>query len=206
MNEQTQAAEAVKTGPKPYKRSIRNIMIHKPLQREYLFVIIALLMVSILAIGFVIHSTIREAAFGGGFHFGKVNPYQVLSEVSYSLVTRISLILFATLIVLAIFGMSFLHRVAGPVYRFRMVLRRMNHGEQVHVINLREGDFFTETADEINVLIKRMEREKTLKQALKERMDMIMISQPAEHVARLTREMQELVDAEIVNENPPTHS
>jgi hypothetical protein len=37
-------------------------------------------------------------------------------------------------------------------------------------------------------------------------MDMIMISQPAEHVAKLTREMQELVVAEIAKDNPPPQS
>ena len=64
-----------KKGERPYKRRARNILIHKPMQREFTFVMIALLMVATLAIGFVIHETIRDAAFGGGFRFGKMNPY-----------------------------------------------------------------------------------------------------------------------------------
>ncbi|MFA6599802.1 MAG: hypothetical protein WC352_01965 [Candidatus Omnitrophota bacterium] len=200
MNTPLSAPAAVKTGPKPYKRSIRNIMIHKPLQREYLFVIIGLFMVSTLFVGFVIHNTIREAAFGGGFHFGKISPYQILSEVSYSLVTRISLILFGTLIILALFGMSFLHRVAGPVYRFRSVLRRMNHGELVHPIQLREGDFFTEAADEINHLIRRLEAVKQLKQSLQDRLDSIQHCQSPESAAQLAREMRDLIAAETASE------
>jgi hypothetical protein len=188
---------------KPYKRSIRNIMIHKPLQREYLFVVIALLMVSMLAVGFVIHGTIREAAFGSGFHFGKISPYQVLSDVSYNLVMRVSLILLATLVVLAVFGMSFLHRVAGPVYRFRMVLRRVNAGEKVGLIQLREGDFFTETADEINALIQKIDSEKHLRDTLQEKLEMIVHSRPAENVMKLTQEMQGLIVKEEERQNAP---
>ena len=37
-----------------YKRRARNILIHKPMQREFAFVIIGLLMISCLAVGFVI--------------------------------------------------------------------------------------------------------------------------------------------------------
>lgn len=143
-----------------YKRRVRNIVIHKPMQREFTFVLIALLMISSLAIGFVIHHTIHAAIFGGGFRFGKVSPYEVLSDVSYQLIIRVSCVLFVTLIVVGLFGLLFLHRVAGPVYRFRQTLLKINKGEMPGSIKLREGDFFTETADEINVLLKRLNFEK----------------------------------------------
>lgn len=138
---------------RPYKRHIKNILIHKPMQREFSFVLIALLMVASFAVGFVIHQTIREAAFGGGFHFGKINPYQILSEVSYQIIIRVTLILFATLIVIGWYGVIFLHRVAGPVYRFKQTLSKINKGDMPKEIHLREGDFFRETAREINGVV-----------------------------------------------------
>ena len=142
-----------------YKRRVRNIIIHKPMQREFSFVLISLLMISSLAIGFVIHHTIHSAVFGG-FRFGKVSPYEVLSDVSYQLIIRVSCVLFVTLIVIGMFGLLFLHRIAGPVYRFRQVFMAINRGDLPRTIKLREGDFFEETAAEINVLIKRLEFEK----------------------------------------------
>lgn len=171
------------TGERPYKRRVRNILIHKPMQREFTFVMIALLMISNLAIGFVIHETIREAAFGGGFQFGRINPYEVLSEVSYQLILRASAILFVTLVVIGIFGIFFLHRVAGPVYRFRKIFMRINDGEFPHFVRLREGDFFTETAAEINQLVTKLRQDydnrKLAKEKLKEVLDRIDFAPPS---------------------------
>jgi len=153
-----------------YKRRARNILIHRPMQREFTFVLIALLMVSSLAIGFVIHETIRETAFGGGFRFGKINPYEVLSEVRYQLILRVTCILFVTLIVIGIFAIFFLHRVAGPVYRFRQIFLRVNRGETPPAIRLREGDFFMETAEEINRLLERLRDHKQKSDILRQKL------------------------------------
>ena len=133
-----------------YKRRARNILIHKPMQKEFTLVLIGLLMVSLLAISFVIHSTIREAVLGGGYSFGKISPVELLSDISYQLIVRVASVLFVTLIIVGLFGVSFLHRVAGPVYRFRQTFLKLNRGEMPPAIRLREGDFFDETAQEIN--------------------------------------------------------
>ncbi len=139
---------------KQYKRKFRNVLIHKPMQREFTLVLISLLIVSALAVAFVIHYTIHEAMMGGGYQFGKISPYEVMSEVSYDLITRVSIILFITMLIIAIFGVLFLHRIAGPVYRFQGVLRRISRGEIPEEVRLREGDFFTETATDLNQVIR----------------------------------------------------
>ena len=132
--------------PRMYKRRARNILIHRPMQKEFTMVLIALLMVSLLAISFVIHATIREAVFGGGYRFGTVSPAEVLSsDVSYLLIVRVACVIFVTLIIIGMFGVFFLHRVAGPVYRFSQTF-----------LKLREGDFFEETAQEINKYLERL--------------------------------------------------
>ena len=146
--------------PRTYRRKAKNILIHKPMQREFSMVLIGLLMVSTFAVAFIINNTLREMTMGGGYHFGKVSPYELLSDIGYQLVVRVSSILLATLIVLAFYGVFFLHRVAGPVYRFRQTFLRLNDGEIPNLIKLREGDFFGETAAEINRLIKRLQFEK----------------------------------------------
>ena len=178
---------------RPYKRRVRNIIIHKPMQREFSFVLITLLMISSLAIGFVIHHTIHSAVFGG-FRFGKVSPYEILSDVSYQLIIRVSCVLFVTLIVIGMFGLLFLHRIAGPVYRFRQVFLALNRGEIPRQIKLREGDFFEETANEINILLKRFEFERDRALKTQDKLSVLSdmkLTEPANNELKKLKKIQE---------------
>lgn len=181
---------------RPYRRRVRNILIHKPMQREFSFVLVALLMISTLAVAFVIHTTVREVAMGGGYQFGRISPYEMLSDLSYQLVFRVSCILFATLIVVGFFGVFFLHRVAGPVYRFRQVFLRLNDGEIPGPITLREGDFFLETAGEINRLMKRLEFERGKSKQVREKLTEIMAVKSQNETEKSVRELKSLVEKE----------
>lgn len=180
-----------------YKRRVRNIIIHKPMQREFSFVLLALLMISSLAIGFVIHHTIHSAVFGG-FRFGKVSPYEILSDVSYQLIIRVSCVLFVTLIVIGMFGLLFLHRIAGPVYRFRQVFLALNRGETPRLIKLREGDFFEETAEEINTMLKRFEFEKSKTDQIKSKIDTLIEMKLAASAASELKAVKELYEKPFV--------
>ena len=164
------------------------------MQREFTFVVIALLMISSLAIGLVIHHTIHDALVGGGFRFGKISPYEVLSEVSYQLIVRVASILFATLIVIAMFGAMFLHRVAGPVYRFRQIFLRLNRGDVPPPFKLREGDFFAETADEINRLLRNLKSDKQKKEKVQAKIDEALAAHPSESVAKRLKEAKDLLE------------
>lgn len=154
-----------------YKRRLRSVLIHKPIQREFTLVVISLLIVSALTIGFVIHSTIRQALMGGGYRFGTISPYEVMADISYDLIFRVSLILFATIFVIVIFGILFLHRVAGPVYRFQSVLRRVVKGEIPGEFRLREGDFFLETADDLNKVLNLLKNNREHLKTIRARLD-----------------------------------
>lgn len=179
-NENTALPE--KSASRAYRRRARNILIHKPMQREFTYVMISLLMVSTLAIAFVIRQTIHDAAYGGGFQFGRINPYEILSDISYQLIIRVSAILFITLVIIGVFGVFFLHRVAGPVYRFRQMFVKINDGEFPRYVKLREGDFFSETASEINRLVHRLRFDQERFKQLKDKLDRAIASsasQPA---------------------------
>ena len=151
-------------------------------------------MISSLAIGYVIHETIREAAFGGGFHFGKINPYEVLSEVRYLLILRVTSVLFATLLVIGAFGIFFLHRVAGPVYRFRHVLLRINDGEVPQPIKLREGDFFTEVAVEMNRLLEQLDSERVRAKEMKGIVEKIISARQPDVVMQSAQELKGVLE------------
>lgn len=198
MSEQQQNPKEVSAAGGPqrvYRRKMKNILIHKPMQREFSLVLIGLLMVSTLAVAYIIHSTIREMAYNG-YHFGKVSPYEILSDISYQLVVRVSCVLFVTLVVIAFYGVFFLHRVAGPVYRFRMTFLKINDGEIPHPINLREGDFFGETAAEINRTIERMKFEKAKCKQMKDHIVKILNANPDPSVSSEVQELKKLMDKE----------
>ena len=183
------------TEKRPYKRQLRNILIHRPMQREFTLILLALLMVSALAIGFVIHDTIREAALGGGFRFGKINPYEVLAEVRYQLIARIAVILAVTMVIAGIFAIFFLHRVAGPVYRFRQSLLRLNQGEYPPTIRLREGDFFGETAEEINKLMEKWREDRNKILTVRKKVDQILSNRAANpELSQSAKEIKEVLE------------
>ncbi|MSR77528.1 MAG: hypothetical protein EXS63_04810 [Candidatus Omnitrophica bacterium] len=184
---------ATNTEPRQYKRKVGNIIIHRPIQREFTLVVIILFMIAIAAIVFIIHYTIREAAFGGGFHFGKINPYEILSEVSYQLILWVSCVLFATMMVIGVFGVFFLHRIAGPVYRFKQVFIKLNAGQVPHIVRLRDGDFFTEVADELNQYLKGVTSENEKRKKIQEKVDQILSQGAGEPSQRFVQEIKELL-------------
>jgi len=177
-----------------YKRRVRNLIIHRPIQREFTFVLVALLIVSSLAIGFVIHDTLREASMGGGLQFGKINPYEVLSSVRYQLILRVTAILFVTVIIIGLFSVFFLHRVAGPVHRFRHIFMHVNDGGEPVLINLREGDFFQETAVEINRLMESLKGDRGKRTAIRKKTDQILNAKPSKEIEKSAREIKEILD------------
>lgn len=176
-----------------YKRRLRSVLIHKPMQREFTLVVISLLMISALAIGFVIHYTIREAMMGGGYRFGKITPYEVMSDVSYDLIARVSMVLFVTLLIITVFGVFFLHRVAGPVYRFRYILRRLAKGEIPDEFKIREGDFFIETAEDLNLVLQMLRLRRQRAETLERRLEEIVQENSVQSISAELSELKGLV-------------
>ena len=193
MNEEKMASPSA-VGTQRERRRLRNIFIDKPLQREFVFVVTCLMMVCMGGIAFVIYRTIHQAAGGGGFHFGKISPYEVLSEVSYQLLVRVTLILLVTLMVLVTFGIFFLHRVAGPVHRFRLVFFKINEGQLPGPIKLREGDFFPQAVDEINVLVKKLQAQQDAIKEIRQKTEQILMAHPSEGIAKTTGEIKRLLE------------
>lgn len=195
METPVNAQAKVTATSRPYKRQAKSIIIHRPMQREFSFMLIALFMVASAAVAWVIHQTIRDAAFGGGFYFGKVNPFEILSDVSYKIIIRVTLVLILTLIIIGAYGIVFLHRVAGPVYRFRQILLKVNRGEMPSDIKLREGDFFHEMASDINIILRRLRAEQVKVSELKEKVLDFQRSAPSEAARKKAEEMKEVLDS-----------
>lgn len=181
--------------PRPYKRQVKNIIIHRPMQREFSFMLIALFMVASAAVAWVIHQTIRDAAFGGAFTFGKLNPAEILYDVSYSIIIRVTLVLILTLIIVGVYGVVFLHRVAGPVYRFRQTLLKVNRGEMPQDIKIREGDFFHDMAHDINIILRRLRAEQEKISELKMKVSDFQRNVPSPEARQRVDEIKTVLDS-----------
>lgn len=68
-------------------------------------------------------------------------------------------------VVLSILGLigydciRFVHRLVGPMYRFRKTVQAISAGEPVPLVRLRQGDFFQEFAEDLNEMLTALERQ-----------------------------------------------
>ena len=108
---------------------------------------------------------------------------------------RVTLVLIATLMIIGGYGIAFLHRVAGPMFRIRQTLLRLNRGESVPDIKLREGDFFHEMAHDLNVLIKHSRLTQEKLSEMKNGLNEISRSASSDEVRGKVQRLKELVDS-----------
>jgi sensor histidine kinase YesM len=141
-------------------RKIKSVFIHRPLQREFTMLMVIILMVATLFIGVVIHLTIQETLTSDAGGLGRSAAYDFLAEIDQKLLIRVFAVLFVTVVAAIMGGVFFLHRVAGPIYRIRLTIKRLAEDQiPERSVRLRHGDFFQEVADELNRLIDKMRQE-----------------------------------------------
>jgi hypothetical protein len=142
------------------QRKLKSVFIHRPLQREYTMLMIIVLMVATLLIGMVIHLTIQESLGANQGGLARAAAYDFLAEIDQKLLIRVFAVLFVTIVAAIMSGIFFLHRVAGPIYRIRVTLKKLAEFQiPEQNVTLRRGDFFQEVAVELNHLIDRLRKE-----------------------------------------------
>jgi nitrogen fixation/metabolism regulation signal transduction histidine kinase len=135
------------------KRSIQSVFIHRPMQREFTFVMLGIMMTAAVAVGMVINRTLSALTEGTASTISRTTLERIIYDANSQLVVSSIFIIFIAVIATGLFGVFFLHRVAGPVYRMGQVLKRIGGGEIPGEVHLRRRDFFKETAEELNRVI-----------------------------------------------------
>lgn len=77
--------------------------------------------------------------------------------LSASVVPLASLFLIMMAILFIIDALKLTHRIVGPLYRFRQIIKAVNAGEEVALVTLRKDDLLTEMRDELNEMLKSLE-------------------------------------------------
>jgi hypothetical protein len=74
--------------------------------------------------------------------------YRSLDDMRFSVIGTIFCFLIANMVV----SVLFTHKMVGPTIAFRRLIRGLSEGKYGDQIKLRDGDAFTEVADELNHL------------------------------------------------------
>jgi len=92
-------------------------------------------------------------------------PPALVTVLIQQLISKLYSTSFILLIIIAGFSIILTHRIAGPVYNLEKTLDRLNQGEDVNLIKLRDGDELQELATKINKVITCMKQLKSKKQS-----------------------------------------
>jgi methyl-accepting chemotaxis protein len=120
------------------------------MQREFTLVMLAIMMTAAFIVGVTINFSLKGLFESAPPTISKMVLEQMVDNAKSHLVVSAILIIFVAVMTTGFFGIFFLHRAAGPVYRFRQVLKRIASGELPESVQLRRRDFFKETAVELN--------------------------------------------------------
>jgi methyl-accepting chemotaxis protein len=132
-----------------YKRKI--YIINKNLQLKYLFIIISMIAVSVLAVSFVTFYVIWDNVIKEFFFIP-----EAAKKLGDIIVRTSEVAAGFTLLLLAIFGVAgiFLsHRVAGPLYRIERVAEEISKGNLDIKVQFRKSDELRTLADSLNNMI-----------------------------------------------------
>jgi hypothetical protein len=77
-------------------------------------------------------------------------------QTSFIMVGALAFVIVCSALLLAVYTIVHTHRLMGSAYRIGVVLREVNAGQPTR-IHLRDGDFFLDIADEINLLADRQQ-------------------------------------------------
>ncbi|MFA9454843.1 MAG: hypothetical protein ACERK6_13110 [Candidatus Aminicenantaceae bacterium] len=138
-----------------------------PLKKEIQFVlkILSVLVLSIgisLAVLFIFLNKDLESTYGSAF--------QAISDLlqdlnHYIVIAVLAQFLFSSILI-CLLGLLYTHKIAGPVFRLKMILKRFQAGEEPEVISFRKTDFLTGVAGSFNGFFVFLNaRQKTIEEA-----------------------------------------
>jgi hypothetical protein len=142
-----------------YKR--RNFVVNRRLQFGMIsfFLITVLIALIISTAGLIVYYSVRFPAEAGGTPATEAES--VPREAGrIPAVPRLELILppilinnLCIMVIMAVFGIFFSHRIAGPLYHIETVVAEVLAGNDAERVHLRPRDFVHDLANEINALI-----------------------------------------------------
>ena len=140
------------------KQNKRRILPNITWKAEQYFLILefVLLMVTMVYLLYLIFNTI----YGVVATMAPVNQVTLgplFDKINFLLLVRVTILFCVAFLVNAVLGLFFLHRVTGPLIRFRVVLTQIANGTIPNTdVTLRKGDFPIDVAQALTMALKRI--------------------------------------------------
>ena len=127
---------------KKYRR--RNYLINKNLQLRYMGMVAGLMVVISIGAGLLVYSTTWTVLID---RLGdKVVLDEVFVDLNRIVLIRASLLILASMCLVAVITMFIIHRIAGPLFRVKHIMRQIEEGILPQRVKFREGDELQDVA------------------------------------------------------------
>ena len=136
----------------------RRILPNITWKAESYFMILefVLLMAAMVYLLYLIFNTIDGVAKTMA-HANQVTMEPFFDKINFLLLVRVTILFCVAFLINVVLGLFFLHRVTGPLVRFRSVLTQIGNGSVPNMdVVLRRGDFPTELAQALTLALKRI--------------------------------------------------
>lgn len=131
---------------KKYRR--RNYLINKNLQLRYMGMVAGLMVVISIGAGLLVYSTTWTVLIDR--LGGKVVLDEVFVDLNRIVLIRASLLILASMCLVAVITMFIIHRIAGPLFRVKRIMRQIEEGILPQRVKFREGDELQDVAAAID--------------------------------------------------------
>ena len=138
-----------------YKR--RNFLINKPFQLRFSLFVCAW----VVAMSFI-YPLIIQQIYEGLVHYAATDPsappVQKLIESKQDLMDWLLAIQAAFICIAFVVSIFVSHRIAGPLYKLRLFMKKAQEGRLSEPVYFREGDYFKELAVEFNEMTREIRK------------------------------------------------
>lgn len=147
------------------------LFIAKRFQSRYIGLIVGMMFFVVILTGYLVYVT-TWIMFGE--KLAAVYPQGLLMDI----VKRVNLVLFLRLLILTPFvvliGLVLSNRVAGPIFNIKRYLAKILTGDYSSDIQLRKKDELQDLAAEINLLVRKLRKDRTNKNTICSEMEIIL--------------------------------
>lgn len=138
-----------------YKRKI--YLINKPFQLKFSFYLAIIILISSAIYPLIIFDFITQVSQAISSTFPKFST-SLDTRLRSILVPVIAWQLFFSFLFFLI-GIFFSHKIAGPIYKLQIFLKKLSNREGRDKLYFRDGDYFSEIATEYNKLVDELDHQ-----------------------------------------------
>lgn len=162
-------------GKTRYKRRLRNYLINSRFQLAAAAFIILSLMVGVVLAIIVGRQTVLRTYVSSDINVTGPEGFRAfLDHLSDRITVMTAVVLMTWIGIVAAISVVYLHRIAGPIYRFQQVLKQIGRGHVPPPFHLRKKDFFRDVAADFNSALSILDQRRLLANGIAFRIDEIL--------------------------------